>query len=895
MRTGGRDEFADWRQRARERLGTEPTPADLWDQYISEVDASNTRMRTPALDSGSLDNPAPDRSYRRLEDLKAEAQGIERFFDLFEPPFEDFLMWALDSDYLRQKRTVRQERENVHNQYLEWHRDFKRSYGATLKQLTRVRSERKQPDRDLEHHRTIADAALEDITIFRENKINSEYITGAEFRRLASVHQQCRKAVEYVDQIQRFLGLKENVSPHIRAFEHRYALYADGDRYMIHEDEKHLRETIGRVQRRLNEMIVSLQPGLLPEADEEWLSNQRTQFDDVVEEIDSYNEAFIARQRKKYTGLFETEHGPLNDEQQRAIVANDRSNQVDASAGTGKTLTLTYRFAYLYRQGTSVENIRAVTLTTDASQEMKSRIASTLTEVSESDLEISTFHSLARSIIDRSRVHPINWEDWDQEENRSALVSSFLSGDEAEQYPAEYSEFERHHQLFLAAARKHDNNSHHPPKKRYLEFLERARNFDRSPSDIRADLSESKRVQYHFGMAATSLLSAYLTRAEQDDIPIDYKRILNSATTIVEQNQEAFEDEYQHLLVDEYQDISESAVRLIESLCVGDTRLFVVGDDWQSIYGFRGSDPSIFRNFEKRFGPTEYTQLTLNYRCPPEVVEAGTELMSRPAAEEKGKIVRPWKDRSCPPVLHRLGGLYRPRVPDYTIQLVEEHLEEGDPENVMILSRNDEGSELMNTVAEKLEGAEIPYTRNGEDTGVTVQSIHSAKGTEAEFVVLVNATDGGHGGLPPDNSVNPLIKPAVDSTTDEFAEERRLCYVALTRTERELHVIARDEHVSPFVESIDSHFETIRSIESADAIEGVLTDLHDRGDKHRGTLECQSYEIEFIAWKGNLPSVLSEGNAYRISEFVDRDDDEYPEHIELTPDTSVELLLEGIY
>ena len=265
-----------------------------------------------------------------------------------------------------------------------------------------------------------------------------------------------------------------------------------------------------------------------------------------------------------------------------------------------------------------------------------------------------------------------------------------------------------------------------------------------------------------------------------------------------------FKTEYQHILVDEFQDVSETEVRFLEGFLGenSDTHLFVVGDDWQSIYGFRGSSPRYFIDFEDRFKNTEYTQLEINYRCPPDVVEASTELMRKNTARQNQKLVKAHKDEDCNPRLHRFGGDYELRFSEYVADLVERSAEDGTPlHEIMILSRNDEKSPYMQEVRETLRDREIPYAQPGNGNysteSVLTQSIHKSKGTEAEHVILVHAVEIEHG-LPSPEKEDELIEPAIVNKADYYAEERRLCYVALTRTERKLDVIThlRRSHVT---------------------------------------------------------------------------------------------------
>jgi len=447
---------------------------------------------------------------------------------------------------------------------------------------------------------------------------------------------------------------------------------------------------------------------------------------------------------------------------------------------------------------------------------------------------------------------------------------------------------------------------------KFREFIKNARTFGLSSEEVRNQLDRTNTVAYKFGEAGSYLLEAYERVIESESTPTDFVDMITTATEIIEANPEDFKDRYDHVLVDEYQDISKSTLQFIDALVgVGDsTQLFCVGDDWQSIMGFAGSDVTYFTEFEDRYDDVSYTSLNINYRCPPTIVKAGVELISYSQVQQNNKSVRANKSQKAPrdeePMqLHLLEGLYDNRVHVYTADLIEEALDNGHGfEDIMVLSRNDENSKYMESLREELKDRQIPHTRvdytndyiphsqkesldneieftekgqasfvNSEDEPplVTLQSVHSSKGTEAPVVIFLHAVGNTPEGIPIEEQVDPLTQPAKDITAEHVPEERRLFYVGLTRAEECFKAVARPDGVSQFVEDIEHYF--TKYTVNGD-ISGKCTKIsppNKDNQPYKITLDCGDYEAKLVGWSDEGGDFVT-GNRYSISNpTVERD------------------------
>ena len=636
------------------------------------------------------------------------------------------------------------------------------------------------------------------------------------------------------------------------------------------------------------------------------------------------NQDFINTVEEDQKAVLTSEYGPLNNSQQGAVIQNSKRNLVDASAGTGKTLTLKHRVLYLLSQGIPPERIVAITYLNDAADEMKTRIADEA-DVNQNDLNISTIHSFARKIC--MEYCSEDGTDISLGESRKNLIDNYVSGGlnnrsaENAKYPEIYKNFLASFQAFqrkdaeknyIDGIKGYYETRNQFIENKFREFIKNARTFGLSSEEIRNQLDRTNTVAYKFGEAGSYLLEAYERVIESESTPTDFVDMITTATEIIEANPEDFKDRYDHVLVDEYQDISKSTLQFIDALVgVGDsTQLFCVGDDWQSIMGFAGSDVTYFTEFEDRYDDVSYTSLNINYRCPPTIVKAGVELISYSQVQQNNKSVRANKSQKAPrdeePMqLHLLEGLYDNRVHVYTADLIEEALDNGHRfEDIMVLSRNDENSKYMESLREELKDRQIPHTRvdytndyiphsqkesldneieftekgqasfvNSEDEPplVTLQSVHSSKGTEAPVVIFLHAVGNTPEGIPIEEQVDPLTQPAKDITAEHVPEERRLFYVGLTRAEECFKAVARPDGVSQFVEDIEHYF--TKYTVNGD-ISGKCTKIsppNKDNQPYKITLDCGDYEAKLVGWSDEGGDFVT-GNRYSISNpTVERD------------------------
>jgi len=238
--------------------------------------------------------------------------------------------------------------------------------------------------------------------------------------------------------------------------------------------------------------------------------------------------------------------------------------------------------------------------------------------------------------------------------------------------------------------------------------------------------------------------------------------------------------------VDEYQDISRSRFRLLRSMRRDrDYRLYCVGDDWQSIYRFNGSDISCILDFEKYWGPSAICRVETTYRFGGELLRLSSEFICRNRRQYRKDMVGLGPDCSVNPILASDDSQMR--------HMIAEALEQFPPNSsVMFLGRYNQDIRILEgdgyswkpDIGEKT--SSVSYSSR-DDLDMKFMTIHSSKGLQADYVISLNNKMGRYG-FPGNRDESPVIGLLMNSEDSQYDEERRLFYVAMTRARRGLYI-----------------------------------------------------------------------------------------------------------
>jgi DNA helicase-4 len=279
-------------------------------------------------------------------------------------------------------------------------------------------------------------------------------------------------------------------------------------------------------------------------------------------------------------------------------------------------------------------------------------------------------------------------------------------------------------------------------------------------------------------------LSSYESKLQELKLP-DYAELIHGAADLIESGDHRFD--FTHVLVDEFQDISSDRNRLIDSMKSSNPKLEVttVGDDWQSIYRFSGSDISIMREASKPKMIRKRVDLTATYRLPQTIADISRQfILKNPLQLEKnveskgefkggGNVVTHWDTQQ--------------KSAEENLKLVIERIgaDSQDPsKSLRVLAR------YSNNLPGSTIGKSKSFVESLWEGPVEVSTIHSAKGLEADYVVVMDMIQDFRGfpSTIEDDPIMRLVMPEKD--LHQHGEERRLFYVALTRARIETHLIS---------------------------------------------------------------------------------------------------------
>ncbi|HHH55033.1 MAG TPA: ATP-dependent helicase, partial [Bacteroidetes bacterium] len=277
---------------------------------------------------------------------------------------------------------------------------------------------------------------------------------------------------------------------------------------------------------------------------------------------------------------------------------------------------------------------------------------------------------------------------------------------------------------------------------------------------------------------------------------LDFNDLLSMTISLFKNKKEILEkyrNKFKYILVDEFQDVNNLQVKLLKLLLKPSSQLFCVGDDWQSIYGFRGSNVEYIVDFKKHFKNARIIKLALNYRSTESIVSASNEIIKNNRYKIDKQLISLKKSGSKIYVF--AGENIDDNVEFVVNQIKKLQKEKGySKEDILVLYRR---SKMYAPY----------YTRLKEEKiFVSGKTIHAAKGLEAKAVFIIGLTEG-YGGFPDiwmEDRIYQVIKESKHDLLLE--EERRLFYVALTRAKDELFLISEKGNISAFIEEIPDDF-----------------------------------------------------------------------------------------
>lgn len=311
--------------------------------------------------------------------------------------------------------------------------------------------------------------------------------------------------------------------------------------------------------------------------------------------------------------------GELNTEQARAAQTTEGPLLILAGAGSGKTKTLTHRIAYILAERKATPyNILAVTFTNKAAAEMRERIWK-LTQNTKAAQEIprgfmpfmGTFHSICVRILR-------------QDGQAAGIPRNFVIWDEADRAAA-----------VKQAAKSLNLDEKKFPARMLASLISSAKNEMVGPSEFAATAGNTPVAE------AVAKVYPIYERSLADGAALDFDDLIGKTVNMLSnyaQIRGKWQKQFSYILVDEYQDTNAAQYKLIKLLCAKHQNIAVVGDDWQSIYSWRGADFRNILNFEKDYPNCTVIKLEQNYRSTKSILDAAHNVISKNAQRSDKKL-----------------------------------------------------------------------------------------------------------------------------------------------------------------------------------------------------------------------------------------------------------------
>ena len=288
---------------------------------------------------------------------------------------------------------------------------------------------------------------------------------------------------------------------------------------------------------------------------------------------------------------------------------------------------------------------------------------------------------------------------------------------------------------------------------------------------------------------------------------IDFNDMINIATQYVTQGK--FRNPYRYVIVDEYQDISNARYRLLKTLRQSqDYDLFCVGDDWQSIYRFAGSDIGFILNFSQYWGPSEESKIETTYRFTQSLIDiSGKFIMMNPA--QKKKAIRGQADDNRF-ALSEINGYTEKYAVEFIAQKIEDFPKGS---TVFFIGRYSFDSNILKDSGlfdlqynNQTSFLDVRYSKR-PDLKMSFTTAHKSKGLQADYVIILN-NKRTRMGFPSMIQDSPLLDLLLEKADDyPHAEERRLFYVALTRAKKKVILLTIKDKESVFATELRERYQ----------------------------------------------------------------------------------------
>ena len=483
------------------------------------------------------------------------------------------------------------------------------------------------------------------------------------------------------------------------------------------------------------------------------LNNKRIK--KIKRKVEKQNKKFIELKTKENIELFNNIKGcKLDKDQVKAILIEEDSCLVIAGAGSGKTLTMLGKIKYLIeKKEIDPKKILCISFTNAITTDLKNSIKEELNI----DMEVLTFHKLGLKVL---KENNINAKIVDENKLKKIVeyVIKYIDKEEMKKYFSNELELKKIIITFINLYKSGKETSLLNIK----EEIEKEKNrFIKNRNIFLIKIIEKVYNKYQ--------------KTLEINEEIDFNDMINEASSLIIEGYRF--PKYDYIIIDEYQDTSYARYKLLKAIKdKNNCPLLAVGDDWQSIYRFTGCDIQMFTEFKKYFEYSYITKIQKTYRNPQQLIDiAGMFVMKNPNQYKKYLKSDKFLEKPIKIFLYEK---------EEEINLILKEIPQ-ERKEILILGRNNEDLNEININGEKIKKL----------------TVHKSKGLQSDTVIIINLKDN-ITGFPNQITDDAIFKYLLNKEIYPFEEERRLFYVALTRTKNEVYLFTPKNSKSCFIDEL---------------------------------------------------------------------------------------------
>ena len=438
----------------------------------------------------------------------------------------------------------------------------------------------------------------------------------------------------------------------------------------------------------------------------------------------------------------------MNQEQQEAVLSLTNTLLI-AGAGSGKTFTILNKIDYLLKNNIYKENeLLIISFTNESVNDLKRKI--------KYNIDIKTFHKLSIDLI--------------RDDNVKIAKETYL------QYIIDeyFNTYIKHNfKANIRIKRLLLENTKETLKQLIITFINLYKCNNNNIDNLIKLIKESKYIKKDYYLTILEIYLIYTNELTSSGY-VDFNDMIIMATNKIKTQQ--IKTNYKFVMIDEFQDTSLIRLNLIKAILnQNEGTLFAVGDDYQSIYRFSGCNLNVFIHLDKYIDNLKIIKLKYNYRNSQNLITIANNFI----AKNKNQLL---KDSICPKELSK------PIIIIYYVDKVKviNKLINNIETNILILGRNNKDI--------------LSWKVNLNDK-VKYLTIHKSKGLEEDNVIIINLDNSNHS-LPTKTKDHQIIANILNQDEYPYEEERRLFYVALTRTRNYIYLLVPKNNPSIFIKEL---------------------------------------------------------------------------------------------